>query len=160
MNRNLLAVEVHGMQGLGLTKTEAKAHALERITAAMQGSYVPTMLLFPCQITAVIYRTPLAWGYILTSHDPAYPGNCHDQGYPTREVAERSCRIQVAQWLVGRTEDDGLSALLEDQDHYSHARYIGFQRACAFYKAQGMSDQECHWQACQHEEDFLPTCVA
>lgn len=157
MNRNLRAVDVCGMQGVGLTRTAAKAHAMARIAQALDGSYAPTILHFPCQISAVIYRTPTAWNYILTSRDPAHPGNCHDQGYVTESQANRACRIQAAQWLYGRTEDDGLGFLVTEEDRWRHERFIAFQRCYAFYKAQGLTDAQCRAECFQHEEEFLPT---
>lgn len=156
MNRNLMAVEVAGMQGVGLTKTEAKANAMARLTEAMQGSYAPRMLSFPCQITAVIYRTPTSYGYILTSTEPMHRMRMHETDCVSAEHAEKACRVQAAQWLEGRVEDDGMSVIHDERDQSSHARYIGFQRAYRFYQAQGMSDQACHWHACQHALEFVP----
>jgi hypothetical protein len=152
--RKLVDVDLYGAIGTGATRAEAKAQAAAKIQAAFsdQGSYCPDMFRFPKGETATIYRTLEGWTYGIL-----WPGEEHKRQYgmgvfATKRDANQAMRRNLAQlyWNDHATEyGHELLAALDEEGHRLQDSYRRFQRRYQELKAEGWTDTQCHYEACQ-----------
>ena len=119
------SIDLYGMAGVGKTKTDAKHDAEHQIEQALDGSYTPRIFLFPTGYIGIVARChpcfhAQKWEYFYMrpgeEQSPASPYTC--SAYDAPADAERALRRHMAQLLIGLTEDDGMSVLIEDADDH------------------------------------------
>ena len=147
-------VDLYGMVGCGKTKAEAKRDAESQIVQALDGSYTPRIFRFPAGYIGIVARCNPRWYaqrweyfYLRPGEEqsPASPSTC--SAFDTPDRAERALRNHVAQLLIGLTEDDGMSVLVEETDRRDHADYLGWQVHYKALRASGHSEQDAHQMA-------------
>lgn len=143
-------VDLYGMEGVGLTKAEAKVDAEAKLTRAITGYGCPKMVRFPAGYVGLVYHNLYGFNYsLLSPGNDTRIGGTVIENHPTRQDAERSMRRHVAQYLIFLTVDNGLSVILDEGDRREHAEYIAWQLRYQEYQAQGYNDTDGHHMACE-----------
>jgi hypothetical protein len=152
--QKLVGVDLYGALGTGSTKTEAKAKAEAKLIKAFaeDGQYNPQMMKFPRGEVVTVYRTLEGWTY--GTLWPRETGTVsYGSGlYPSKRDAAIHALRHIAQ---GYWDDEAsgygcdLLQATDDEGHREQTRYKRFQEAYRALKAQGKTDSECHYEACQ-----------
>jgi hypothetical protein len=136
-----IEVTLYGITGFGSTRAEAKAAAEARITAALDGHDIPTMLRFPMAIVGLVYRDLWGWQYSIMT-DQMQRGYVVHTNAQTAQEAERMLRRHVAQNLLFQVEDHGLSVMQDAQDRADHVRYVDWQECYRAAAKKGYDDAD------------------
>jgi len=150
----LVDVDLYGALGTGSTKTEAKAQAEAKISKAFadHGQYNPQMMRFPMGEVVTVYRTLEGWTYGFMCPDETRKVSYGCGNYPSRREATMRALRHVAQgYWDNEATDYGHDILpaIDDEGHREQTSYRRFQEAYRVLKAQGKTDSECHYEACQ-----------
>lgn len=152
-------VKFLGMDGEGVTVSEAKRDAQAKIEAAMKGSYSPVVIKFRGMV-GIAWREPLCWCYKVVHPDSEEgeqgPGCSVCKG---KEAAVSEMRAHMAQ--LGWKHEEGLtvSPLLVDEDESVQREFL---RLCRWQLAArhardtlGMTDSgKIHTWASTHDREF------
>jgi hypothetical protein len=152
--QKLVDVDLYGALGTGSTKADAKAQAEARIQTAFAdyGQYNPQMMRFPKGEVVTVYRTLQGWTYGFLCPDETRKVSYGSGTYPSRRDATMHALRHVAQgyWDDEATNDGhDLLHATDDEGNRAQASYRRFQQAYRALKAQGKTDSECHYEACQ-----------
>ena len=141
-------IEYYGMDGTGKTVTEAKKNAGAKITAALAGSYTPTILAHR-GYAILVWREPDGWRTRLIA-DPAdgIRGDGGGTGFcpgDTETDAIRGAQRHLAQ--LGWTHDDGPEApdfLTDRSDRADFRSWAVFQIRHRAARNYGLSPNDAH----------------
>lgn len=149
----MIKVEHYGVEGTGRTLKEAKADAGRKIKAMLEGDYTPETITFR-GLVALIWREPWGgWYSKVISETGALDASRRLSGcasHSSRDEARASTRMQLAQmdWTAG----DGLTVpeiLIDEREAREFLSWARFQLAYQRFKADGLSEVDCHRQACE-----------
>jgi hypothetical protein len=147
-----IEVDLYGAIGTGSTKTEAKAQAEAKIATAFSDAwnYAPSMQRFPKGEVGTVYRTLEGWQYIVLWPTHEHTDCSTIDPKPTKQDAKIAMRRHIAQdyW---ESDDEGVSILFsyDDEGIRQQRAYAKFQRTYRQLRAEGKTDVEAHYEACQ-----------
>jgi hypothetical protein len=152
--QKLVDVDLYGALGTGSTKSEAKAQAEAKITKAFagDGQYNPHMFRFPRGEVVTVYRTLEGWTYGTLWPDETGTVSYGSGLYESKRDATMHALRNIAQhYWDDEASGYGLNLLLalDDEGQREQTSYRRFQMAYRLLKAQGKTDTQCHYEACQ-----------
>jgi hypothetical protein len=152
--KKLVDVDLYGALGTGASKTEAKAQAEAKISTAFadHGQYNPQMMRFPRGEVVTVYRTLEGWTYGFLCPDETRKVSYGSGLYPSKRDAAIHALRHIAQgYWDDEASDHGRDFLVatDDAGRREQTRYWQFQEAYRQLKAQGKTDAQCHYEACQ-----------
>jgi hypothetical protein len=155
-------VIVHGMEGVGTTKTEAKQDAIQKIEKACEGTWSP-LLLVAEPYSIIIYRNMDGWCSQSISDERGFRDWSRNgssfYGNQTRNEVERAVRRHLGDLTMDcetafAIED--VPAIVENaQDRRDLLRGAAWQRSYKALRAMGYSDFEAHRNASDHIEEHM-----
>jgi hypothetical protein len=148
----MIRIDYYGVEGAGKTVKEAKLDAGRKIETMLKGDYVPEVIAFR-GFVALLWREPYGWfSKLLTDYHTHEIQTGRLNGcasHASRSQALAAIRMSLAQtaWTPDITPLC-LDILLPEQysDFQAWAR---FQLKYRELKASGLTDIECHRQACE-----------
>lgn len=120
-----ITVKYLGFTGTGNTRKEAKADASRQLHAFVRDAEFGPIIIMVGIVVVVISRTWDQWQYQLVgggfSHD------CRHLGHKTKELAERSARLHVAQMLCSVPDNARFDLILNEEDRQEHESWSRWQ---------------------------------
>ncbi len=146
-----------GFEGEGATVREAKLDAARKVTAALEGYWTPTYILWRGQ-RAFVWREPQSgWVYRLI-HDDTETGHTHGStcGADNDEKsAVLSAKRHMATLDTDAPEEDVYTFLGGDRSAMNIWRELrSFHRAYRKATEDGLKDTAAHEWACYHKNEF------
>jgi len=144
-----------GMEGTGPTVKAAKQDAASKIERLLAESWEPTYIQGRTLI-GMVWRDQFAWAYCILEA-PITERPCQHYNYDTREDAYRACARHMAQNEIDLDAADPYTApdyVKNPIDRRSYADYVAWQLAARTALRQGVSNQDAHQWACEHETEY------
>lgn len=145
-----ITLEYYGVEGAGRTVKDARADAGRKIQAMLAGSYTPHVVSYRAYAVLVFREPTSGWATMIIADEDGVRfsegGSCH--GYEDQFEAMKAARMHVAQ--LGWAKADGLAApaLLPEREGAEFISWARFQLKYSELKASGLTETECHQQAC------------
>jgi len=148
----MIRIDHYGVEGEGKTITQAKADAGRKIQAMLKGNYTPEIFTYKGRCS-LIWREPFSGWYsrMLTDYEtgqirPGLQNGCSSHSSKTDAIQATRLNLAQAAW----TTTDGLTIpeILEPDQAQDFIAWARFQLKYQELKSGGLSEAECHRQAC------------
>ena len=161
----IYTVRLHGAEGRGPTKTDAKLDACAQIERAMDATYSPAIIRWR-GVLGILYCDRGHYAYTLIHEDSeSYQDGTIIAGCSCcgtdRRAALVSLKTHLAQ--IGWTHEDGQTVpfILKgcpEETHREHLHQAAWQEAYQHARTLGMEYNDAHYWACNHSHEFALPC--